>query len=55
MNGMPVVKAGGASDKDHSSRCTVCPMKSARHSGITMRAKQLWKINKLLELSFIEK
>lgn len=46
------------SDRDHSLRCGVCPMNSAQHPGITMRAEQFWKINKPLELSvvsFIEK
>lgn len=31
----------GVSDKDHSLRCCVCPMKSAQPPGITMRAEQL--------------
>lgn len=49
--GRPVVRAGGFSDRVHSLRCRVCPMKSAQHPGITMRAEQFWKINKPLELS----
>lgn len=33
----------GFSDRDHSPRCCVCPMNSAEHPGITMRAEQFWK------------
>lgn len=36
----PVARAGLFSDRNHSPRCCVCPMKSAQHPGITMRGEQ---------------
>lgn len=35
----PVVRAGVSQTGDHSLRCCACPMNSAQHPGITMRAE----------------